>query len=331
MNYDRLFNIRISEEAVKLSRRFGLLPYMAERYIMMFGLDGVEEFLRAVHNGIPRSIRCNKLVVKSCGDLVSRLEKEGFKIRQSKIVPYGYYVYYEPVSLGSTVEHLLGYYFIQGIGSMASVVALSPQLGELVADLASAPGGKTTHIAQLMNNTGGILSIDVDARRLAKLVSNIERMHVRNVIVLMADILNVKVNEGSFDRVMLDAPCTGEGLIVYKKERFFTRTIDDLRKMSEYQLKLLLKAFKFLKPGGTMVYATCSIAPEENEFVITRALDETDEMEVIETRLDGAKNVPGITEFNGVRFKDEVKNCLRLYPHTDSTEGFFICLLKRKE
>jgi len=331
MDYERIFRVNVSEEAVSLSRKYGVLPYMAERYLMLFGRDGAIDFLESVARGIPRSIRCNTLVVKSCAELKERLEERGFVLKPSKIAPYAFYAEREPLSLGTTLEHLLGYYFIQGVGSMASVIALSPRPGERVADLASAPGGKTTHIAQLMENSGAVLSVDNDAGRLAKLVSNIERMHVRNAVVLMEDILKLDFLESRFDRAMLDAPCTGEGLLVYRRERKSTRTIEDLKKMSSYQERLALKAYRLLKPGGIMAYATCSIAPEENELVLSKVLEREDSLEVLETRIVGAANNPGVEEFNGVRFSSEMKKCLRLYPHTDGTEGFFICLLRRRE
>ncbi|MEM0061452.1 MAG: RsmB/NOP family class I SAM-dependent RNA methyltransferase [Fervidicoccaceae archaeon] len=331
MEYDRIFDVKIGAEAIKLSRKFGVLPYMAQRYILLFGAEGAESFLEAAIKGIPRSIRCNTLTMRDCGELVRRMEERGFSLRRSRIVPYGYYVEHEPFSLGSSPEHLQGHFFIQGVGSMASVVALSPKPGESVADLASAPGGKTTHMAQLMRNEGRIMSVDVDAKRISKLISNIERMHVRNAVVVLGDTLKIKFGEGSFDRVMLDAPCTGEGLIVYKKERLLTRTMEDLRRMSSYQVELLLKAYKLLRPGGIMAYVTCSIAPEENELVLSRALEREEKIEILETRLEGASNIPGVEEFNGVPLRSEVRLCLRLYPHTDGTEGFFICLLRRKE
>ncbi|MGC8997313.1 MAG: RsmB/NOP family class I SAM-dependent RNA methyltransferase [Fervidicoccaceae archaeon] len=330
MSSEKIFDIKVSGEAVKLSRRYGILPYMAERYLMIFGREEAELFMESVSKGIPRSIRCNTLAIKDCRELEKRLEERGFVLRPSKIVPYGYYVEHSPVQLGATIEHLLGYYFIQGIGSMASVIALSPKPGERVADLAAAPGGKTTHIAQLMENRGTVLSVEIDARRLAKLVSNIERMHVRNAVILMGDILKAKIPEGAFDRIMLDAPCTGEGLIVYKRERMVTRTEEDLRKMSNYQQRLVERSFRFLKPGGIMAYVTCSIAPEENEYVLSSVLERTEDMEVLETRLQGSSNTPGLEEFNGVQFGKEMRKCLRLYPHRDGTEGFFICLMRRK-
>lgn len=330
MSSEKIFEIKVSEKAVVLSRKYGILPYMAERYLMLFGDDGAELFLERASRGIPKSIRCNTLAIKDCRELVERLEEKGFSLSPSKIVPYGFYVESGPVSLGATLEHLLGYYFIQGVGSMASVVALSPKPDEKIADLAAAPGGKTTHIAQLMENRGAIVSVEIDAKRLAKLVSNVERMHVRNAVIVMGDILKVAIPEGSFDRVMLDAPCTGEGLIVYKKERMVTRTIEDLKKMSSYQQRLAERAYQFLKQGGIMAYVTCSIAPEENEFVLSRVLEKFEDLEVLETRLQGSSNNPGLEEFNGVQFRKELKKCLRLYPHTDGTEGFFICLLRRR-
>ncbi len=327
--YDSIFELKISSKALKIASRYSYLPYMIERYMRIFPEDELIEFLDKVEEGVPRSIRCNTLLLEDCRLLVERLEERGFELEQTGILSYAYRVVNESGSLGSTIEHLLGYYYIQGIGSMLTSVLLSPREGEFVADLASAPGGKTTHMAQIMNNKGCILSVDKSLARVKKLRSNIQRMHVKNTVVLRKDILRITGLEEFFDKVLLDAPCTGEGLIVFKKERKTSRTMDDLRKMSGLQIQLLEKAMELLKPGGTLLYSTCSIAPEENEYVLSNVLSRRDDIEVLPTRY-GRVGSPGIVEYNNTVFHDDMRKCLRVYPHRDGMEGFFYCLLRKR-
>lgn len=316
--------------AQEIARKYGYLPYMIERYIHMFGSrEELIEFLEAVERGLPKYIRCNTLAIKNCSELVERLGEKNVFIKPVSWIPHAFMVENSSsVShLGSTLEYLLGYYYIQGLGSMAASLALDPRPGETVADLAAAPGGKTTHIAQIMNNSGIILSVEKNPVRAMSLSANIQRMRVKIAIVMIKDILDLSIEE-KFDKVLLDAPCTGEGLLPIKKERKTSKDLEDIVRMHELQVKLLEKSIQLVRPGGALLYSTCSIAPEENEFVINKVLSSRSDVE-LEKIANLNVGSPGLTEFMGYKLRDELANCVRLYPHRNNSEGFFICKLRR--
>ncbi|MGB9830867.1 MAG: RsmB/NOP family class I SAM-dependent RNA methyltransferase, partial [Fervidicoccus fontis] len=270
----KLFDIQITKEAVEIAEKFGISPFMAQRYIMFMGDKEAIEYLISVEKGIEKSFRCNSILVKDCNVVERSLTEKGFILEKTPYLNYAYYIKREPFSIGSTVEHLSGKIYVQGVGSMLASEVLSPVEDDKVVDMAAAPGGKTTHMAQLMKNKGIILSIDINRERIWKLRVNIERLNAKNVYVLRTDALKINGLDEYFDKVMLDAPCTGEGLIVYKKERKFSKGIEDYKKMIPLQISMLKKAFKLLKRGGKILYSTCSIAPEENEYVISQVLNE---------------------------------------------------------
>ncbi len=329
MGRDSIFHVKISRKAVKLSLKHGIPPFTAQRYIELFGLEEAEEFLEASRKGIPKSIRCNTLAIRSCDLLVEKLEAQGFSLEKVEWLPYAFRVWGGRVSLGATREYLLGYYYIQGLASMIPVHVLDPKPGEMNADVAAAPGGKTTQMAQLMRNEGCILAVEKNPRRARALVSNIQRMRVVNTIVIVKDMLELKGYDNLFDKVLLDAPCTGEGLLPLDFGRWIRGSPEEFRKTSSMQIKMLNRAIDLVRQGGLIAYSTCSIAPEENEYVISEVLEAREDITIVPTRLEGVGE-SGLTYYNGVDFPSELKHCLRLYPHKDETEGFFVCLLKKK-
>lgn len=164
------------------------------------------------------------------------------------------------------------------------VISLAPQVGERILDMASAPGGKTTYISQLMKNTGVVVANDSSADRLKALKFNLQRLGVTNCIVCNYDGRKFpKVMKG-FDRILLDAPCTGLGIISKDQSIKTQRLYIDVKKMSHLQKELILAAIDCCKPGGYIVYSTCSITVEENEWVIDYALKNRN-IKLVETGL----------------------------------------------
>jgi len=329
-NYKKIFEIGVSKEARDLALKYGYLPYMIERYINIFGsLHETIEFLESVEHGLRKSIRCNTLVASDCRVLEERLERRGIIVDRILQLPHGYWVIDGEEKIGHTSEYIYGYYYIQGPGSMTVSYVLDPPKNSVVADLASAPGGKTTHIAQLMNNTGAILSVDKSPARAKALKANIQRMRVENTVVLVEDILRLRDLNGAFEKVLLDAPCSGEGLLPFKAERKRSMTMLEIKRAHELQVRLAKKAVELVREGGILLYATCSIGVEENELVLRELLEDREDIEILPTRWRG-QGEPGITEYMGVNLGSELKRCMRLYPHKHKTEGFFLCLVKRK-
>ncbi len=311
---------RVSREprgvSVELAKRYDYLPYMIERYFGM-GID-VEEMLEAFERRPPKGIRCNTLKT-DCLTLKRSLERRGFILTPT---PWstGFWVLREPFSISSTPEYLNGFFFIQDPASMTPPEVLDPKPFERVADLASAPGGKLTHLAQLMGNIGSIFAFERRRDRLAPLIANVQRMGVRIAIILHEDAAKV-IDYGPFDKILLDAPCTGEGVIAKDPSRKKNRTPKDLLFMHKLQSFLLRRALLALKKGGKLVYSTCSIAVEENEAVIATVLD-------LAEPLDSGFGSPGLSNYFNLSF-DFASKCRRFWPHIHRTEGFFVCLLER--
>jgi NOL1/NOP2/sun family putative RNA methylase len=210
---------------------------------------------------------------------------------------------------------------------MLPALILDPKPSDIVVDMCAAPGSKATHLAQIMGNEGVLYLIDRNRNRIPSLRVNIDRTGVINSIILNFDSRNITNLEFKADKILLDAPCTGEGLIRQDPDRKKSKKLKDIHKMSKIQGDLLKAGLSSLKSGGTLLYSTCSIAPEENEMVIDKILRDKPEFRIVKIPYDFGVN--GITEFNGFSFLEDLKNAQRLYPHLHDTIGFFLCLIRK--
>ena len=322
-----VFDVRPSRLALRLAERYGYLPYMVERYLLMFGDEGeVVELLEANEEPLPETIRCNSHLIP-CSELRSTLESKGFTLTRIPFTSHGFEVLEAPISVGATHEYLQGFYYIQDPGSMLPVEALEPRPGETIIDLAAAPGGKATQILQVTGDQARLVAVDVSKTRLRALRSHMQRMRFTNYIALRLDGRRLP-DSIIADRVLLDAPCSGEGVIRKDPSRKRSRTIEDLAFLSRLQYELLEAAVRHAKPGGVVVYATCSIGVEENEYVVDKLLAARDDVEV--EPIESIPGEPGVTEYGGVEFNSRLRLCRRLYPHLHGTEGFTICRLRRR-
>ncbi len=311
-------------------------PLFEERMQKLFENDkeDYKKFLEFSVMPIRRSIRCNTLKIKP-SELKTKLENKGWKIEQpfaehSEIMIITSVL--KPGELGNSIEHMLGYYYVQEISSMMPAVALNPTPKDIVLDLAAAPGSKTTQIAAIMQNTGTIIANDKDIGRISVLSTNLERCGAANVIVTRHD--GVQLCEKlfklgmRFDKILLDLPCSGEGNIRSSPKTLLMWNINMVKKLSRLQRKLAASAVNLLKQDGTIVYSTCTHAPEENESnvnFLSKALN----LEIEKTELPiSFRN--GISEWEGESFIDEIKNCCRIYPQDNDTEGFFLAKMKRR-
>jgi NOL1/NOP2/sun family putative RNA methylase len=309
----------------RLVERYQILEYMAERYIDLFnGEEGAESFLQACEHGISPSIRSNRLKIRT-SELSRRLEEKGFKLEASTLTASGLTIQEAPFSQGSTTEYLLGYYYIQGIASIIAVEALDPKPAEIICDMCSAPGGKATYISELMNNSGILYATDIDRAKIRALRSHISRMGIINSIMIRMDARKLPEFGFKFDRILLDDPCTGEGLLPVDWSRRRSRKPEDLVEMASRQRELVEASIQALKKNGRLTYVTCSIAPEENEEVLHPFI-EKGQLRVEET-LPHIKT-RGLKSFRGQEFDSSLGGAVRLYPNVQHTEGFFICNLQ---
>ncbi len=317
----------LRQRAKEIAGEYGYLPYMIERYLSLWGEDDTLKFIEACERPIRTAIRVNTLKT-TIDPLVSRLENKKVTLERIPWLKEGFWADFGGGSPGALFEHMLGYYYVQGVPSMTATSVLDPQEGEVVVDMAAAPGGKTTHIAQLMNNSGAVVAIDSDRRRIVSLESNIQRCGVANSIVIRSDSRKLSEMGITPDRIMLDAPCSGEGLIPLEPSRKTSRSMADVRFCATREDELLEAAALGLAPGGTMVYSTCSIAPEENEYVVDAVLQRHPEMRVVEIQPEFGS--PGYIEPYGVSLNSSLSKARRFLPHLHGTEGFFICKLMKE-
>jgi NOL1/NOP2/sun family putative RNA methylase len=301
---------------------------MIERYIQFLGLDETLKLLEANEQPLIPSIRVNTLKI-SVLELKKRLEKKGNELKPIEWVPYGFNIVKESSNLGSSHEFLQGYYYLQNVASMLSAIILDPKPNDIVIDMCAAPGSKSTHLAQLMENEGTLILIEKNLNRIPALEVNLRRMGIINSIVLNMDAINLSNTNVKGDKILLDAPCTGEGLIRQDPSRKKSKRMKDIEKMASIQKRLLTSGLKALNSGGVLLYCTCSIAPEENELVIHEVLNKSNNFKIVEI----SKNygVKGLTNVFGVNLSEDLMFSQRLYSHLHDTIGFYFCLIKKED
>jgi tRNA (cytosine49-C5)-methyltransferase len=309
--------------------RYEMKPEFERRMRLLLPEESdFQAFSKIVHTSPRNFIRCNTLKITP-EHLLERLNKK-WKVSQ----PFSQHkeimlIHNElgPGELGNAIEHVLGYYYVQEICSMMSVLALEPKPNDLVLDLCASPGSKTTQIASKMENTGTLIANDLKLDRIMILATNLERCGVTNGIITKNDAVNLCSNlsnsEFKFDKILLDAPCSGEGTLRSSPKTFLMWNPKIPEKFGRQQRKLLANALKCLKAGGTLVYSTCTHGPEEDESVIDFALKNFPvKIESINLPI---KCRPGITEWEGDTYNNEVKKACRIYPQDNDSEGFFLC------
>ncbi|KAM8779000.1 28S rRNA (cytosine(4447)-C(5))-methyltransferase [Rhynchonycteris naso] len=304
--------------------------FLLGKLMDLFPLSELMEFLEA--NEVPRPItlRTNTLKTRR-RDLAQALINRGVNLDPlSKWSKTGLVVYDSSVPIGATPEYLAGHYMLQGASSMLPVMALAPQEHERILDMCCAPGGKTSYIAQLMKNTGVILANDASAERLKSVVGNLHRLGVTNTIISHYDGRQFPKVVGGFDRVLLDAPCSGTGIISKDPAVKTNKDEKDVLRCAHLQKELLLSAIDSVnatsKTGGYLVYCTCSIMVEENEWVVDYALKKRN-VRLVPTGLDFGQE--GFTRFRERRFHPTLRSTRRFYPHTHNMDGFFIAKFKK--
>ncbi|NXX32570.1 NOP2 methyltransferase, partial [Nicator chloris] len=326
---------RSRQEYLALLRRdmaayYSYSDFLLTKLMDIFPLPELVNFLEA--NEVPRpvTIRTNTLKTRR-RDLAQALINRGVNLDPlGKWSKTGLVIYDSTVPIGATPEYLAGHYMLQGASSLLPVMALAPQENERILDMCCAPGGKTSYIAQLMKNTGMILANDSSAERLRSVVGNLHRLGVTNAVVSNCDGRQFPKVLGGFDRVLLDAPCSGTGVISKDPAVKTNKDERDILRCAHLQKELILSAIDSVnaasETGGYIVYCTCSIMVEENEWVVDYALKKRN-VRLVATGLDFGKE--GFTRFKDRRFHPSLKCTRRFYPHTHNMDGFFIAKFKK--
>jgi len=287
--------------------------WLAARWIGRFGMEEASELCAANNRRRPVSLRVNRL--KGTEEaFLARLAKEGFEGKPNDLAP-GFVEVAEAQGLFETDTFRSGWFQAQDASGGLAALLLNPRPGERILDMCAAPGGKTTHIAELMGNVGTIVALDKHARRVERISENVRRLGIRIVRTGAMDALEYE--DGGFDRVLVDAPCSGTGVFARRVDARWRLKETDIGELAALQEKLLEKGASLLKKGGRLVYSTCTIEEEENERVIARFLSRHEDF-----MLEPA------SEVIGPPFGDTV----RTYPHRHGADGSFAaCMIYRGE
>jgi ribosomal RNA methyltransferase Nop2 len=312
---------------------YGYTRYLAEKLFNLFTPMEAFAFFEANETPRPVVIRTNTLRTNR-RSLAQALINRGVVLEPvGKWSKVGLQVFESPVPLGATPEYLAGHYILQAASSFLPVMALAPQPGERVLDMAAAPGGKTTYMSALMRNTGCVIANDASKPRAKGLIGNIHRLGCKNTIVTNMDARTAFPKAmGGFDRVLLDAPCTGTGVISKDAGVKTSKDENDFLRIPHMQRQLLLAAIDSVdhssKTGGYVVYSTCSVTVEENEAVVQYILRKRPNVKIVDTGL-GDFGSPGFVSYMGKKFDAKMALTRRYFPHRENVDGFYVCKLKK--
>lgn len=256
-----------------------------------------------------------------------RLEAQGYEVSAT---PLAADLFLVPALThpGRLQEALAGYYYPQALTSAVASLALAPQPEELVCDLCAAPGSKTSHMAQLMHNRGLIVANEPVHERLAMLAYNLKHLGVSNVVTTRYTGQNFPKRE-KFQRVLVDAPCSGEGNYrwdIQGRQRHMRRSKNTPADLPRLQQQLLIRGFDLLEPGGQLLYATCTYNPEENEAVVQTLLEQRPAR--VQPITLPIPHSPGLQHWRDRTYDASMQHCWRLYPHHTGSVGFFLASIR---
>ena len=276
--------------------------WLVERWIDQFGLEPTKILLDVDNRPAPITLRVNRLKTNR-DELIEQLREAGVEAQPSAIVDDGI-VCQKLGALDDLKPLTEGLCIVQDESSMLVAHALDPKPDEFVIDCCAAPGGKSTHIAELMDNRGLVIAVDVHEHKLKLINDNARRLGIKIVkpMVLDARELGDEFKQRA-DRVLIDAPCSGLGVLRRKADLRWRKTLDEIAQLPLLQSEILSSAAEAVKVGGVIVYSTCTLERDENEGVIEKFMAAHDNFELVETRM--------------------------LLPHVDGTDGFFFAKLRR--
>jgi NOL1/NOP2/sun family putative RNA methylase len=297
-----------------------------EHYKTLLGND-YTKFMDCNAKYLRRAIRVNTLKA-DVEDVKNELEANGWTLTPVPWCKEAFWIQGDRLDIGNLLAHQRGDVYIQDPASMLPPIVLQPQPGERVLDMCASPGSKTTQAAAMMQNTGVIVANDTDGGRLAPLGMNTQRLGVVNTIITKRD--GRHFGKFEFDKVMIDAPCSGTGTIRRSLKSIGMYNPKQVLGLSRLQKQLLDTGYKALKSGGVLTYSTCTLEPLENEVVVDEFLKTHPEAIVEDFELD-IKREEVFTKHPRTNepLSDEIQKCLRIHPYTNDTEGFFVCRIKK--
>jgi 16S rRNA (cytosine967-C5)-methyltransferase len=319
---------KASDPAMYVSIKYFHPLWMVKLWIDEFGFDETEALCEA-NNRPPRlTIRANTLKITP-SVLAGSLAKKGWAVEPGRYVEEALYIKGEVKGgvrgggdLSRTDEFKKGLFYVQDESSMLISHMLDPQPGDAVLDVAAAPGGKTTHIAQLMDNRGSIIAVDSNPNRINLMKQNLERLGINIVLLLNTDAGKLKnVIKQPVDRILVDAPCSGLGVLARRPDARWTKTPEQITELSKIQTDILVSIADFVKPGGVLVYSVCTITEQETQLAIERFL---------RTREDF--NIDDLTPYLPESLRSDVNDgMIQLMPNRYGIDGLFVARLQRED
>ena len=298
--------VKIEDSIDNLSTFYSHPKFYTEYFYNNYGEEFTKKLLKANNEMPPFTIRVNTLKT-SKSDLMNNLKELGFEIEET--VYDNALNILNPKGIIDTKYFDEGHFYVQDLGSILVASFLNPRENSSLLDLCAAPGGKTTHLAELMNNTGEIMACDKSQGKIKLIQENAKRLGVKNIETRVNDarVLNKDFID-RFDYVLVDAPCSGTGLYRKKPDIKWNKDLEDIKSLAEIQLEILDKAKDYVKDGGELLYSTCSLSKIENEDVVNKFLENN-------------KN------FKIKKLRD--REVLKLFPSTDGSDGFSISLMEK--
>ena len=313
-NKDEFLKIDVKTKSEYISIKYSHPKWIVDRWIKVFGEEFTED-LCMINNSKPElNIRVNNLKTNK-EELKDRLEEKGFLVRDGKYAR-DIIIIENPSRITELKEFKEGYFFIQDESSSLVGQIMNPEPNSVVLDICSAPGGKATHMAEIMGNKGRVLSRDIHENKLELIRENAKRLGIKIIETKSSDAR--KRDESlvnTADYLLIDAPCSGFGLIRRKPEIKWNRKEEDINELTKIQYEILNNGKDYLKVGGTLVYSTCTIENDENINMIKRFLDENKNFKLLKIE-ENFKNKEDIRTME--------EGFLQLYPNIHGTDGFFI-------
>lgn len=293
--------------------------WMVERFVRQYGFEKAEQLCQYYNQPAPLWIRTNTLKI-SRDALLQKLEAEGLTVSKSRYTPEGLQIH-SAVNLHQLKAFQEGLFTVQDESSMLVALAAEPGQHMRVLDVCSAPGGKSTHMAQLMKNTGTIYACDIHKHRLDLIAENCKRLGITNIQTVEQDgtVLTQRWKE-PFDVIVCDVPCSGLGVLGRRADARWSKESEDIAGLCGIQKRILEEAAQLVVPGGTLIYSTCTITPEENQDMVLAFLKRHPEYELDATITDCWLDMD--KESNGY---------VQFLPFEDAMDGFFIARMVRKE
>lgn len=294
--------------------------WLVTRWVNQFGYDRTKEMCEINLTAPMQTARVN-LTRISRDECIALLEEDGFQIEKSPIIPEA--IRCLKGNLASSIPFKYGMLTIQDESSMLASYALGAEENEFILDACAAPGGKSTHIAEKMHNTGEVISIDLHEHKVKLINDNARRLGLENINTIAMDsrLAGEHFKEETFDRVLLDAPCSGLGVMRRKPDMKYTKTEQDIMQLSSIQKNLLKSVSSLVKKGGILVYSTCTVDKEENENTVAAFLKENPQFEedsMFKERMPAAIR-PLISGYD-----------LQIFPQDFGSDGFYIAVIRKK-